>query len=161
MSSAKKVFLDTVYHHQNLIHKVCHLYRNSKEDREDLFQEIVYQLWKSFPSYQGKAKVTSWMYRISLNTALASFRKVTIETTDQMPEHLKSPEEATEWPEEQLYLAIDLLNPVEKAIITLYLEELKYAEIADIMGITESNVGVRINRIKNKIKHLLTNKMIS
>jgi len=68
-------FLVLIQEHQGIIHKICRLYRDSKEDREDLFQEITYQLWKSFPSFKGEAKVSTWMYRIALNTAIASFRK--------------------------------------------------------------------------------------
>lgn len=64
--------------HQGLIHKICRMYRDSREDQEDLFQEIVYQLWKSYPQFQGKSKITTWMYRIGLNTAMAAFRKPTV-----------------------------------------------------------------------------------
>ncbi|WP_449437805.1 RNA polymerase sigma factor [Pedobacter steynii] len=68
-------FVKLIHEHQGIIHKICRLYRDSKEDREDLFQEIAYQLWKSFDSYKGEAKISTWMYRIALNTAIASFRK--------------------------------------------------------------------------------------
>jgi len=68
-------FLDMMREHQGIIHKVCRLYRDRPEDREDLFQEITYQLWKSFPGYRGEFKPSAWMYRIAFNTAIASYRK--------------------------------------------------------------------------------------
>lgn len=149
-------FLQMIRQHQGILHKVCRLYRDSPEDREDLFQEIVYQLWRAFPSFEGRAKLSSWMYRIALNTALASFRKHTPDIT--YPVAL--PEQVTEAPgsnlqQDQLFAALKQLNDADKAIIALYLEDMSYQEIAAIIGIDENYVGVKLNRIKTKIKNIL------
>lgn len=151
-------FLSLIDQHQGIIHKICRLYRDSKEDREDLFQEIVFQLWKSAPTFEGKSKFSSWMYRVALSTAVAVFRKkkVQIRYLSALPdehEPLTQPDEQRE----QFFQALKKLNDADKALITLYLEDLSYQEIAEIIGISESNVGVRLNRVKSKIQQLLKN----
>lgn len=154
----KTEFLEIIEVNQGIIHKVCKMYRNSKEDQEDLFQETVFQLWKSFPTFKGDSKVSTWMYRIALNTAMASFRKkvISIEYDSEPLELSHTPGGPAESEnEERLYNTLRRLNNAEKAIISLYLEDYSYAEIADISGITENNVGVKINRIKNKLKTIL------
>lgn len=152
----KDEFLERISANQALIHKVCRIYRNTREDREDLFQEIVYQLWKSYAQFRGEAKFSTWMYRISLNTALASFRKPTFiyDRNATVPDRSDHPEGDDR--EERLFDAIKMLEDGDKALIALYLEDMSYTEMADILGITENNVGVRINRIKKKIKQYLT-----
>nr|WP_068893011.1 sigma-70 family RNA polymerase sigma factor [Pedobacter panaciterrae] len=151
-------FLALIQEHQGIIHKICRLYRDGKEDREDLFQEITYQLWKSFPSFKGEAKISTWMYRIGLNTAIASFRKKKLDVEYQpvlpdLPDHEVN--EEYEIRQERLFAALKQLNESEKAIITLYLDELSYRQIAEIIGINENNVGVKLNRIKFKIQKLI------
>lgn len=152
-------FLEDVFQHQALIHKICRMYRESAEDREDLFQEITYQLWRAYPDFRARAKITSWMYRIGLNTAMASFRKpkVPLLFTAAVPEKASAGESPAEPSrEETLFAAIRKLAEADRALVALYLEEMSYAEIAEITGLTESNVGVRLNRIKKKLKVLLT-----
>jgi RNA polymerase sigma-70 factor (ECF subfamily) len=132
------------------------LYRDTREDREDLFQEIVFELWKSAPTFSGKANFSTWMYRVALSTAIVSFRKkkpniVYTPLLPDTPEVMQNSKPQTE----QLFEALKKLNDGDKALITLYLEEVSYKEIAEITGITENNVGVRLNRIKNKIQQLL------
>ena len=154
----EKEFLALIHDHQNIIYKICRLYRDNKEDQEDLFQEIVYQLWKSYPGFKREAKVSSWMYRIALNTAIAIYRKskISIDYYQEFPEHHHlSDEKDISQNEERLFLALRQLNDSEKAVISLYLEDFNYAEIAAITGLSESNVGVRLNRIKNKLKQIL------
>lgn len=154
----EKDFLKIVDEHQNIIHKVSRMYRDTKEDQEDLFQEIVYQLWKAFPAFRKEAKISSWMYRISLNTAIAVFRKrkVGVEFNAGIPENLH-PTDTVEVSEneERMYAALRQLNNAEKAIISLYLEGYAYQEIAEITGISENYVGVRISRVKTKLKNIL------
>lgn len=155
---SEKHFLEQVNRHQAIIHKICRLYRDSFEDREDLFQEIMFQLWQSFPSFEGKSKITSWMYRIALNTALASFRKHNpdIAFTDNLPEYAEAASnEEQELQKEKLLAALKKLDDTEKAIIALYFEDMSYGEIAAITGISENYVGVKLNRIKTKIQKLL------
>ncbi len=151
-------FVKLIHEHQGIIHKICRLYRDSKEDREDLFQEIAYQLWKSFASYKGEAKISTWMYRIALNTAIASFRKkkLNVEYRPELPE-LSYFEESDEYQirQERLFAVLKQLNESERAIITLYLDELSYRQIAEIIGINENNLGVKLNRIKLKIQKLI------
>ena len=156
MTFLEKDFLKAIHKNQALIYKVCHIYRDTKEDKEDLFQEITYQLWRSFPKFEGKSKVSTWMYRIALNTAMASFRKPKIKYSEtkklpDIPSELSHEDERRE----QLFSAIKKLDDAEKAIISLYLDGLDISEIAEITGITNNNVSVRLNRIKNKIKTLI------
>lgn len=151
-------FLVLIQEHQGIIHKICRLYRDGKEDREDLFQEITYQLWKSFPSFKREAKVSTWMYRIALNTAIASFRKkrLDVEYHQVLPD-LPDDEVDEEYAirQESLFATLKQLNESERAIVALYLDDLSYRQIAEIIGINENNVGVKLNRIKLKIQKLL------
>ena len=154
----QEAFLNVIDQYQNIDHKVTRLYRDSLEDRQDLFQEIVFQLWKAFPGFRGDAKISTWMYRIALNTAMTTYRKrkISIETSDVIPEHLHpTDQQESSENQEKLFLALRQLNDSEKAIISLYLEDYSYQEIASITGITENYVGVKINRIKEKLKLIL------
>jgi len=154
----EQAFLSMLEEHQNIIHKVCHIYRDRKEDQEDLFQDIVLQLLKAYPDFRNESKVSTWMYRIALNTAIAVFRKnrVPLDFKATIPEELhptdSKPVSANQ---DRMFRALRPLNQAEKAIITLYLEDFSYREIADITGISENYVGVRINRIKKKLKNIL------
>jgi RNA polymerase sigma factor (sigma-70 family) len=151
-------FLGLIKEHQAMIHKICYLYRDSREDREDLFQEIVFQLWKGWPTFKGDAKVTTWMYRVALNTSIAVFRKKRpdIEYTmvlPDLPDEQVNEELALR--HEQLFAALRQLSDDEKAIITLYFEEMSYKQIAEVVGINENYVGVKLNRIKAKLQTLI------
>lgn len=151
-------FLALIKEHQRIIHKICRLYRDSREDREDLFQEIVFQLWKGLPAFKGNAKFSTWLYRIALNTAIASFRKKKplVAYTPVLPDRPDQPQdEEAALREERLFAVLKQLDDDEKAIITLYLDEQSYRQIAAVMGISENYVGVRLNRIKHKIQTLL------
>lgn len=154
----KDRFLEEILQHQALIHKVCSIYRDTREDREDLFQEITYQLWKSYPKFQARSKISSWIYKISLNTAMTTFRKPKIRISDN-GNNLENIEVADITSEDdrmdRLFIATKKLNDAERALLVLYLEDMSYKEIADILGISENYVGVRLNRIKEKIKKLL------
>lgn len=157
----EKEFLKLVHDYQKIIYKVCKMYRDSKEDQEDLFQEIVYQLWKSFPYFKGDSKISSWIYRISLNTAMAIYRKpkLAVDNFEEFPEQIHpSSENKISENSERLFWALRKLNDPEKALISLYLEDFSYQKIAEIVGISESNVGVKLNRIKNKLKIILKEK---
>ncbi|HEY8956350.1 sigma-70 family RNA polymerase sigma factor [Chitinophaga sp.] len=150
-------FSETIQQHQGILHKLCRLYRDSREDREDLFQEMIYQLWKSYPSFAGNARISTWIYRVALNTALADFRRKQprITYTDSLPDIPDNGGQATSVQQDQLFAALRQLSDAEKAIIALYLEDMSYQEIADIIGIDENYVGVKLNRIKSKIKNIL------
>jgi RNA polymerase sigma factor (sigma-70 family) len=151
-------FLALINQHQGIIYKICRLYRDLKEDREDLFQEIVFQLWKSVSTYDGRSQFSTWMYRVALSTAIAVYRKKKpgIQYTAELPDSAEEKEQENEQ-QELLLQAIKRLNDADKALILLYLEDLSYKEIAEITGITENNVGVRMKRIKDKIQQLIKN----
>ncbi len=151
-------FLVLIKEHQGIIHKICRLYRDIREDREDLFQEITFQLWKSRQTFKNDAKISTWIYRIALNTAIATYRKrkEAIEYGPVLPDVVEEqPDEALALRQERLFNALKQLDDGDKAIITLYLEDLSYQQIADIIGISENYVGVKLNRIKTKIQSLL------
>ncbi|RZK39027.1 MAG: sigma-70 family RNA polymerase sigma factor [Pedobacter sp.] len=155
----EKNFLNLISLHQGIIYKVCKLYRDVEEDREDLFQEIVFQLWRSIDSFRGASKTSTFIYRVALNTAIASFRrekKRIVDFTHQLPEQemeVENDEQA--YKREQLMYAIKQLGEADRAIMILLLEDMSYREIAEVIGTNENNIAVKINRIKQKIKNLL------
>jgi RNA polymerase sigma-70 factor, ECF subfamily len=157
----EKEFLHIITENQGIIHKVCSIYCDLEEDRRDLFQEILAQLWKSFPSFRNESKVTTWMYRVALNTAITSFKKD--KRQPDKPglsfENMQLPEEMYDTRmEEQIKVlnhAVSKLTGIEKSIILLFLEDKKYEEIAEITGITQNYVRVKMNRIKKKLKMLM------
>ncbi|WP_242695914.1 RNA polymerase sigma factor [Desertivirga brevis] len=151
----KQKFISVIEEHKGIISKVCHMYCSRNEDREDLFQDIVLQLWRSFPSFSGGSKVSTWMYRVALNVAITRLRK---ESKKEQPRELN--EEALNIPEEPfdgekdkiMQQAIQILTDVEKAIVMLYMDNYSYREIGELVGISESNVGYKLNQIKHKLK---------
>ena len=155
----EKKFVNLINEHQGLIHKVCIMYENDREVRNDLFQEIVLQLWKSFPSFRGEAKISTWMYRIALNTAISGFRKETrkIVTEDLREVHFNISESRDDSDEnlQKLQWAIRQLNEIDRAMIMMALEEVPYEDIAETIGISQNNVRVRMNRIREKLRKLM------
>lgn len=161
VTGEEKSFINLIQEHQGLIHKVCILYENDSEARNDLFQEIVLQLWKSFSSFRGEAKITTWMYRIALNTAISGLRKQgrKIRTEDLQEVHLNfsdGPPDNQEENFQRLQWAIMQLPEIERAMIMMALEEIPYEEIAETIGITQNNVRVRMNRIREKLRKLMS-----
>lgn len=156
MMDSKQEFIDLIKSNQGLIYKVTRVYTYSKEDEQDLYQEIVYQLWKSFGSFKNQSKLTTWMYRVALNTAITYLNKEKKQgNTVPIDEGVLNRSEADDsLKSEQLeimYAHIKRLNTIEKGIILLYLEGKSYDEMAIITGFTASNIGTRLNRIKQKI----------
>jgi len=155
----EKKFVNLINEHQGLIHKVCIMYENDREVRNDLFQEIVLQLWKSFPTFRGEAKISTWMYRIALNTAISGFRKETrkITTEDLREVHFNISESGDESEEnlQKLQWAIRQLNEIDRTMIMMALEEIPYEEIAETIGISQNNVRVRMNRTREKLRKLM------
>lgn len=154
-------FTKLVKENERILLKICNVYCRETEDREDLYQDILIQLWKSYPKFSHQSKITTWLYKIALNTAISRYRKVKkLPIKESLTENSVKPFSPDDTKGESLELlssAIESLNKVEKAIITLYLEEVKYREIAEIIGISESNVGFKINRIKKKLHEKLKN----
>jgi RNA polymerase sigma-70 factor (ECF subfamily) len=154
----KNFFVDMVYSHMGIIYKICNLYA-SVDDREDLKQEIIYQLWQSYPSFRGDSKFQSWMYRVALNTAMLGLRARRIKYAPLNELNADISEEiSTESSEadkiRQLYRHIAKLKDLDKTIIFLYLEECSYEEIAEITGINIKTVSVRLVRIRKKLREL-------
>lgn len=153
---SKQAFTEMIQANQALIYKVTRLYARSREDEEDLYQEIVYQLWKSYGGFRREAKPSTWMYRIALNTAIAylnqqSRRGSRVPFTGAM---LNSPETSDTLKEEQvqqLYGYLKQLDTVEKGIMLLYLEGKTYDEMAAVTGFTVTNIGTRLSRIRQKL----------
>ncbi|SKC88574.1 RNA polymerase sigma factor [Ohtaekwangia koreensis] len=153
-------FINLINEHQGLIHKICFMYEHDQDARNDLFQEIVLQLWRSFPSFRGEAKITTWMYRIALNTAISGFRKQTrlVKTEDLQEVHMNISDNWADDREEdfqKLQWAVRQLPEIERAMIMMALEEVPYDEIAETIGITQNNVRVRMNRIREKLRKLM------
>jgi RNA polymerase sigma factor (sigma-70 family) len=157
----EKAFIDMINDHRGILYKVCNLYCSDKTDKEDLFQDIVIQLWKSFPSFRNESKISTWMYRVALNTAISYFRKeikkpkkLSISDVEfQIPAITDFPDGYDEL--KLLNDAIQCLTKIEKALIMLYLEEKSYREISEVLGISNSNVGVKLNRIKLKLEKII------
>ena len=158
----KNRFLEQIEQNQNIIHKICGLYAANKDDRKDLSQEIICQLWKSYHSFRGDSKFTTWMYKVALNTALLNLRRYRgrARAESLKEHHADIPAEAAGKDKygqiSRLYEAISQLGKLDRAIILLYLEQLSYKEISEVIGISESNVSVRLVRIKKKLKELLS-----
>ncbi len=160
MSAKEKEFSQLIKDNQGLIIKVSRLYTNSIEDEQDLFQEIVLQLWRSYDTFKGQSKISTWMYRVALNTAITLFRKKTKSPqTDELQDfHYKDFVEDDEEKQQQistLYKVIKILPNVERAIVTMYLDDLPYKDIAENLGITEVNARVKMNRLKKTLKELM------
>jgi RNA polymerase sigma factor (sigma-70 family) len=159
MQTGNNEFSNLVNDNRGIIFKVCNSYCSNKADIEDLAQEIIYQLWKSYKSYKPSYKFTTWMYRIALNTAISFYRKVKkSHSTISLEEHLIEMEDNNEASSittqniDLLQQFINELKELDKALMILYLEEKTYKEIAEIIGITETNVATKIGRIKEKLK---------
>ncbi len=135
-----------------MIHKLSRMYSNNESEFEDLKQEINYQLIKSYPRFRGESKLSTWVYKVALFTALAQLRKqrTDVSFVSEIPERT-TPAEDNDW--EELLIAIKKLPEIDRSIIFLYLEDRPYKEMAEILGITESNLGVKLNRIKKKLKN--------
>lgn len=152
----KNEFVAVIKENEGIIYKVSKTYCNTSEDQKDLYQEIVYQLWKSFESFKGNSKFSTWMYRIALNTSITFLKKETKrEKASNYPVLKDRIEHVDNVMEERvalLYKQIQQLNVIEKGIILPYLEGKSYEEISEITGFSTTNIGTRLNRIKLKLK---------
>lgn len=152
-------FLDVIESNKGILFKVANSYCRNTDDRKDLVQEIILQLWKSFENYNEKFKLSTWIYRISLNVAISFYRKensrkrisnpITTDIFDFSETEISVEKETNLGILNQI---ISELNDLNKALMLLYLEEKSYREISEIIGITETNVATKIGRIKSKLK---------
>jgi RNA polymerase sigma-70 factor (ECF subfamily) len=154
----KQHFQNIIEQHKGILHKVARAYCPNEDDRQDLIQEMMIQIWLSIHRYNNQFKISTWFYRISLNVAISFYRKNTTrankytELTEQL---IETPVEDKSENERQLYLLdqfISEVKEIDKALMILYLEDKSHTEIAEILGISVSNVGTKIGRIKNKLK---------
>lgn len=164
MTSSEQEFLDKIEKHKGIIFKISKMYMDDKDDRDDLFQEITYQVWKAYSSFRGESEFSTWLYRIALNTAivfLKSEKKRSFIGNEDFTDYKIVQDEYDLEKEEKLtemYKAIHQLNPIDKAFIFYYLEDFSGREIAEQIGISEGNVRVKMNRAKNKLKDILNSK---
>jgi len=152
----KQDFIKAIKDNEGIIYKITRVYAKDAEDQKDLYQEIVYQLWKSYGSFKGNAKWSTWMYRVALNTSIAHLNsnKKYVQTSADFKWMYEAEETETLQEERSsiLYEHIKQLNVIEKGLILLFLEGKSYEEIAAITGFTVTNVGTRLGRIKQKLK---------
>ena len=164
MGDNEDKFISILENHKGIIYKITNSYCKNKSDQQDLMQEIILQLWKSYPKYDNQYKLSTWIYRIALNTSISNYRKNKVrkeKTTELTPILTTSVNEVSPKEEEKysdLQKFIKELKEIDKAIILLYLEGLSQKEISKIMGITSSNVSTRINRIKISLKQKFNTK---
>lgn len=160
----KETFISVIKDNQNLIYKICYSYCSNVQNRKDLQQEILIQLWNSFSKFDGRVKISTWIYRIALNTAITYYRNDSKHTSRNISIDASiitlSSFEADSGENENvamLYQFIESLNELDKALILLYLDDNKYKDIADILGISETNVATKISRIKKSLKEKFSN----
>ena len=154
-------FLQDFEQNQNIVHKICRIYTTNQDAHNDLFQEVVIQLWKNYSKFRGDSKFSTWMYRVALNTAISLYRKSTRTITTQDIYHFSYKIQSIQYDDTEelqlkaLYNAIRQLNDIDKALVFLYLEDKPYKEISETLGITEVNARVKMNRAKDKLKNIL------
>ena len=160
-ANKKDTFIRNIDTHKKIIYKIVNSYCQNKEDRKDLEQEIIIQLWNSFDKYNDEYKYSTWMYRIALNVAISFYRKEKkwsvkndFYNEDSILSMVDEDENETEldYHIKLLQEFINNLNELNKALMLLYLEERPYDEIAEILGITKTNVATKISRLKLKLK---------
>lgn len=147
-------FIAMVRANERVIYKVCSFYVSPKTPKEDLYQEVVANLWRGYSGFRGESRPSTWIYRIALNTCVSYIRRERNFLRQPPP---PGPPDAEPEPDGEdrialLYRLIATLNAIDKAVILLWLEDKSYAEIAEITGLTTTNIGVKLNRIKNSLK---------
>lgn len=163
--NTEAVFKTWLQEHSGIVFKVARAYTFTDEDRKDLVQDILLQLWISLPQFEGKAKASTWVYRVALNTALASHRKSQRRRDRQIPllevedvpavgnadvQRLRDKEVV-----ERLYTAIRQLSKADAALVLLYLDDMSYREMAEVLGISENNLGVKLSRVRKQLAELM------
>ena len=156
MQQNEQYFTDLVKQHKSTSYSVCYMFSTDKDEVEDLFQESLINLWRGLPSFEGRSQLSSWVWRVTLNTCISSDRKkrrnATVPLT--MDIDLFDPGNAHSHQAQMLRDRIQRLQPFDRAIVLLWLESMSYDEIAAIVGISTKNVGVRLYRIKEQLKQM-------
>ncbi len=158
----EKEFLTKLEDHKGVIFKITKMYFNNPTDREDLYQEIVYRAWKSFPQFRGDSKFSTWLYRVALNTAmtfLKSEKKSPLQKDEEKVIKYNAPNENYSSEQDEnlalMYHAIGQLNPIDKTLIFYYLQGYSGEETAKELGISHANTRVKLNRVKQKLKIII------
>lgn len=156
-------FIQLINENIGIAHKIGRAYMPDPVERQDIIQEMMYQLWRSFPGFDHRSKFSTWMYRVCLNTVLAYTRKSKVKRTLPLshlhPETSVQADTCTNEDLRRLFDAIGTLSDLNKAVVLLYLEDMSYEEIAAVTGISRSNVSVRLVRIKKELAVLLKEKV--
>lgn len=160
-SQTETNFLKLVNQHKGILYKASRIYADSLEDREDLQQEILIQLWKSYQNFKGNSEFSTWMYRVAINTAITYLKKEKKRTDNQtdVPHHFEVQNEdynpSKDRQLEVFYTAVQELKALEKAIIFYFMEGMSHKEIGDNLGLSEGNARVKLNRTKEKIQQII------
>lgn len=162
MKEKEQEFLNRIENHKGILYKVSKMYMDNPDDQQDLFQEIVCQLWKSYDSFRNESQFSTWMYRVAVNTAIVFLRKEKrkVDKYEIASENIKDDEGDANLKESQLdhfYKAVQKLEKIDKAIIFYQLEGFSHKEIGDNLGISEGNARVKLNRAKEKLKEIIKN----
>lgn len=158
--SLHSTFTGLVQEHERIIYKICYMYADNAADRQDLYQEIVLQVWRGYKDFRGDAKFSTWLYQVAINTAIAGLkrekRSVLSVTADGALPDIE--DTGTDNPQlELLHMAISKLNQIEKAIVMLYLDNNSYDEMEDVLGIPNGALRVKMTRIKDKLRTITKN----
>ena len=157
MDHVEQEFVTLIQEYERVIYKVCYLYTTPHATLNDLYQEVVINLWKAYPKFRNECKISSWIYRIALNTCISFIRKEKnipeIVTLSQIADRIEETDE-TQVMLKRLYSMINRLGQLEKSIVLLYLEDKSYEEIAEITGLTLTNVATKLSRIKDKLRKM-------
>jgi RNA polymerase sigma factor (sigma-70 family) len=162
LKEKEQEFLTRIESHKGILYKVSKMYMDNRDDQQDLFQEIVCQLWKSYDTFRNESQFSTWMYRVAVNTAIVFLRKEKrkVDKYEIASENIKDDEGDSHIKESQLdhfYKAVQKLEKIDKAIIFYQLEGFSHKEIGDNLGISEGNARVKLNRAKEKLKEIIKN----
>jgi len=162
LKEKEQEFLNRIENHKGILYKVSKMYMDNPDDQQDLFQEIICQLWKSYDSFRNESQFSTWMYRVAVNTAIVFLRKEKrkVDKYEIASENIKDDEGDSHIKESQLdhfYKAVQKLEKIDKAIIFYQLEGFSHKEIGENLGISEGNARVKLNRAKEKLKEIIKN----
>jgi RNA polymerase sigma factor (sigma-70 family) len=162
LKEKEQEFLNRIEKHKGILYKVSKMYMDNHDDQQDLFQEIVCQLWKSYDTFRNESQFSTWMYRVAVNTAIVFLRKEKrkVDKYEIASENIKDDESDSHIKESQLdhfYKAVQKLEKIDKAIIFYQLEGFSHKEIGENLGISEGNARVKLNRAKEKLKEIIKN----
>lgn len=163
MSSLEKDFLSKIEKHKGVVFKISMMYMDNDDDRKDLFQEIIFQAWKSYENFQGKSEFSTWLYKIALNTAMVTLKRdkkrnfLSYQEINDLNIHQEGYNDRIDQKMVVMYDAIRQLSPIDKTLIFYFLEDFSGKQIAEQLGISEGNVRVKMNRAKTKLKELIAN----